>query len=125
MYCPARDVHSTSSFGGGAGTSLSGEASSSWGRSTFRRAASTVANAAPMASRATSLCGSSHALWLLRALSPWLAPAPSQVTVSRRRCPGGTAVTAVSIPWEVVGAGARPGLPMPGIAASAPVVLLQ
>ena len=102
--------------GGGAGTSLSGEASFFWGRSTFRRAASTLANAAPMASRATSLCGSSHALWLLRALSssgpalsPCLAPAPSQVTVSRRRCPGGTAVIAASIPCEVAGGGVRPG----------------
>ena len=111
---------------------LEREASSSWGRSTFRRAASTQANAAPMASRATSLCGSRHALWLLRALSssgralsPWLAPAPSQVTVSRRRCPGGTAVIAASIPCEVVGGGARPGAALARHRGSAPVVLSQ
>jgi hypothetical protein len=74
-------------------------------------------------SRDSRHCG---ALWLLRALSssgrvmsPWLAAAPSRLTVGRRRCFGGTVVIAASVTvrWSAVVSG--PALPVPSIPAGA------
>jgi hypothetical protein len=51
--------------------------------------------------------------------------APSQVTVSRRGCPGGTAVIAASISCEVVSGGVRPGAALARHRGQPPVVLSQ
>lgn len=57
-------------------------------------------------------------------MSPWLAPALSQVTISRR-CFGGTAVIAASITARRSAVVSDPAPPLPGIPASASVVLSQ
>jgi len=57
-------------------------------------------------------------------MSPWLAPALSQVTISRR-CSGGTAVIAATITARRSAVVSDPAPPLPSIPASASVVLAQ